>query len=280
MAKSTKGGDEKFHPANPDLKRKFVRIRTGILEHIANGKFTQNSMAVYLLLHLRCNYGTGICSTTVESLASNWPDWQSPRSNGDDPHRTKVRAILDCLQRLRDSGYISYPKGTGQRGVYPILIDKYECTRGILKGWSLDVAATTDFDNPVYTWSSPTDFGEVYGDLCSQQWSQHGCQVCGECGVRCTVTVGASMEVSRVLSATLQNIQELTRRQNGREVQNLQNLNRPASGGGVKTEPVKVAFNIEDEEDLSDGDEGEEPLDERKASMAAFNIEDDEDTLR
>ena len=76
----------------------------------------------------------------------------------------KLNTAQVSLGRLRDNGYIKYPEGTGKRGVYPVLIDKYEPQVGPCKGWSLNAAASDDYDNPVYDYISGTPYGEAYGE--------------------------------------------------------------------------------------------------------------------
>jgi hypothetical protein len=73
------------------------------------------------------------------------------------------------MRHLRANGYIDYPEGSGQRGNYPIFIDKAEPTLGPLRGWRLRLAAgepgSSDFSNPWYQYFSPTPFEEAYPDV-------------------------------------------------------------------------------------------------------------------
>jgi hypothetical protein len=216
-----------FVPTTPRLLDNFIRIRNGIKEHVKEGAFTQNTWCVYTLLHLHATWKTGICCTTVDSLAAAWGDWISfhgAKEGGNSKHRT----ILDCLQRLRDMGYIRYPKGNGQLGTYPILINKYEPTRGALRAWQLNAAQTTDFRTPVYDYTSPTPFSEAYG------------QSPGESGVsmaaRDVVKEGVTVDVTRVPSATLQDVLRLYKtvqdREDGKDGKDGQQINGPGSFDG------------------------------------------------
>ncbi len=136
----------------PDVRiTPHIRIREGLWEHIAQGRLTPHDLAVYMTLYRHAKWGTGICITTAASIAGNWGG------------QMNLNTAQVCLGRLRDDGYIKYPKGTGNRGVYPVLIDKYEPQIGPCKGWSLNAAASDDYENPVYDYISGTPYGEAYG---------------------------------------------------------------------------------------------------------------------
>ena len=163
-----------FRPVAPAMREGgFIRLRQGIFEHIASGKMTPIDFAVYVTLLKWANWRTGICMTNSISLASNWGNWSSTvdrKSDGEETMpNTKERSIQNSLLRLRKRGFINYPTGDGTRGSYPVLIDKFEPTLGMLVGWSLDAAATTDLENPVYRYVSSTPFWEAYGEKYTAQ---------------------------------------------------------------------------------------------------------------
>jgi hypothetical protein len=149
----------KYHDKNvepklviPDVRiTPHIRIREGLWEHIAEGKLTLTDYCVYSTLLHRAKWGTGICMTSAASIAGNWGG------------QMKLNTAQVSLGRLRHNGYIKYPEGTGKRGVYPVLIDKYEPQVGPCKGWSLNAGASDDYDNPVYDYISGTPYGEAYG---------------------------------------------------------------------------------------------------------------------
>jgi hypothetical protein len=136
----------------PDVRiTPHIRIREGLWEHIAQGRLTPHDVCVYLTLHRHAKWGTGICITSAASIAGNWGG------------QMKLNTAQVSLGRLRHNGYIKYPEGTGKRGVYPVLIDKYEPQVGPCKGWSLNAGASDDYDNPVYDYISGTPYGAAYG---------------------------------------------------------------------------------------------------------------------
>lgn len=136
----------------PDVRMTpHIRIREGLWGHIAEGKFTMSDYCVYSTLLRHAKWGTGICITSAGSIAGNWGG------------QLKKNTVQVSLRRLREEGYIKYPKGVGSTGVYPVLIDKYEPQIGACKGWSLNAEASEDYENPVYEYISSTPFSEAYG---------------------------------------------------------------------------------------------------------------------
>src|ERR1039457_6163329 len=148
-------------PKEPELNNDggFLRLRHGLKEHIRKGYITSNDFAAYYTLHCFADWTTGICETTAASLAAMWGDWEC---------KDKKRAFRTALERLRERAYIDYPLGGGEHGVYPVLINRAEPTKGLLKGWRLRLRAgkpgSSDFSNPWYEYVSPTSFYDAYGE--------------------------------------------------------------------------------------------------------------------
>jgi hypothetical protein len=116
----------------------FTPIRNGLREHIQEGKIPPFDLGVYTAIHLLANWSTGICQACALSIAFFFgsPSWKT--------------RIQKSLRRLRDRGYIQYPKGGGMRGAYPILIHKYEVTVGERKGTRLNAWKHGDLVKPEY----------------------------------------------------------------------------------------------------------------------------------
>jgi hypothetical protein len=150
-----------FTPIVPKLRDSgFIRLRSGIFQHIREGLMTGTDFIVYCTLLNYADYSTGIVETTAASLAATWAHLNDAKD--------KKESVQNSLQRLRKNGYIIYPKGSGIRGPYPVLIDKYEPTVGALIGWSLNLSKSNSFENPVYDYVSPTAYGEAYGGYYSR----------------------------------------------------------------------------------------------------------------
>jgi len=132
----------------------YTPIRNGILDHLQLGRLTPLEFGVYVLLHLRANWSTGVCSTCALTLACQFGD------------STSKRQIQDALARLRRKGYINYPKGVGSRGGYDVLIHKYEPRQGRLCGTRLDAWKHGPLCKPEY---EPVD-----GESADGRWSVEG----------------------------------------------------------------------------------------------------------
>jgi hypothetical protein len=104
----------------------FTKIRNGILEHINAGKFSPSDLGVYLFLHRTCDWRTGIYKGTAIGIAFGF---------GNVYHKNVVK---HALSSLREARFINYRLGTGSKGYYSILIDKFEPTFGPLKGQRLN----------------------------------------------------------------------------------------------------------------------------------------------
>ena len=116
----------------------FSPIRRGLIEHIREGKFCPSDLGIYTFLQLTADWATGVCYTCAAGIASQFGD----------PGLKEL--VQKALRRLRQNGYINYQRGHGQRGLYPILINKYEPTVGALCGMRLNAFADNSLDDPVY----------------------------------------------------------------------------------------------------------------------------------
>src|SRR2546423_5257975 len=116
----------------------FTRIRNGLYGHIKAGRMSPFDLGIYVFLHLRVSWTTGTYQGCALTIACDFGD-------------PKLKEhIQKSLRRLRDRGYINYPKGNGSRGGYPILINKYEPTAGELLGTRLNAWKNGDLCQPEY----------------------------------------------------------------------------------------------------------------------------------
>ncbi len=122
----------------PGLMTGFSPIRRGLIEHIREGRFCPSDLGIYTFLLLTADWATGVCYSCAAGIASQFGD----------PGLKEL--VQKALRRLRQNGYINYQRGHGQRGSYPILINKYEPTVGALCGTRLNAFAENGLDKPVY----------------------------------------------------------------------------------------------------------------------------------
>jgi hypothetical protein len=116
----------------------FIPIQVGIFEHIGDGRMTMNMWAVYSVMLKEADYETGIWMGCAEKARAAW--------NSSMDIRTAQRA----MKELREGRYTKSFQKNGQRGNYPVLINKYPVRFGSRKGMRLNAEATTVPENPVY----------------------------------------------------------------------------------------------------------------------------------
>jgi hypothetical protein len=116
----------------------YTPIRNGILEHLQQGKLTPLEFSIYMLIHLRADWATGIyrgCALTLAYQFGN-PGLQVQ--------------IKDALLRLKRKRYLNYSPDKGRKGGYEILIHKYEPREGRLIGTRLNAWKYEDKAAPEY----------------------------------------------------------------------------------------------------------------------------------
>jgi hypothetical protein len=116
----------------------FTPIRRGILDHLRGGKMCPFDLGVYVALHLRADWSTGVYRGCALALAYDF---------GDSNLRDHIKK---SLFRLRERGFINYPKGDGMRGSYDILINKRDVTSGERAGMRLDAWKHGKLAKPEY----------------------------------------------------------------------------------------------------------------------------------
>lgn len=116
----------------------FIQIRNGIKKHLDRGVLGLVDLAVYVQIHLQCDYSTGIWHGSAAKIAATTP-------RGADE-----RAIRRSLEHLDEIGFIKRFNVQGKRGNYPVIINKYVPQSGAVMGKRLNAEATTDWRHPVY----------------------------------------------------------------------------------------------------------------------------------
>jgi hypothetical protein len=125
-------------PADKPPSKLFIPIQVGVFEHIGDGRMTINMWAVYSVMLKEADYETGIWYGCAEKARAAW--------NSGMDIRTAQRAMKD----LRERGYTKSFQRNGERGNYPVLINKYPVRFGPRKGMRLNADATIAPENPVY----------------------------------------------------------------------------------------------------------------------------------
>ena len=114
----------------------FLQLRRGLIEHLTQGRIGPTECLLYVLISCLADPSTGIWRGSAGSLA--WVSNINPRTCRDD------------LEKLESKGYVKRFQTPGSHENYPILVDKYECSHGAMKGKRLNSVATTDWGHPIY----------------------------------------------------------------------------------------------------------------------------------
>lgn len=100
-------------------------------------------LGAYSMLHLSCDWGTGIWRGTAETLSHCFGGGRYSK------------AIQDNLGKMKGNGLIWYPDGHGSMGGHSILINKYMVWTGPLRGYVLNA----------FAFKTEDDFGYELPDL-------------------------------------------------------------------------------------------------------------------
>lgn len=104
---------------NKNTEGGFVPIRRGIYEHLSDGRMTGKELMIYTTLHLKADHLTGICYK-VSGVALGLLLKESTNY---------INRIMRSLER---KGYIKRLSHRGQVKHYPVVLNKYLTSNGIL----------------------------------------------------------------------------------------------------------------------------------------------------
>jgi hypothetical protein len=114
----------------------FVQLRRGLQEHVTNGSMSVGQLGIYCLLLMNADPSTGIWRGSAGLLAA---------VSGESP-----RTCRDAFERLEGAGYIKRFAVQGRHGSYPILVHRFDCSDGAMKGKRLNALNTVDSKTPIY----------------------------------------------------------------------------------------------------------------------------------
>jgi hypothetical protein len=124
--------------------RRFAIVRD-LQDHLIAGRIDFFDLGIYLTIHWQADFATGVWWGSAAKLHATGAGGFS------------LRHVQRSLQTLRAIGFLAPfhkggPRGHkhGQRGNYPVLLNKYRPLSGALRGKWLNAAASTDWRHPVY----------------------------------------------------------------------------------------------------------------------------------
>jgi hypothetical protein len=119
----------------------FVQLRRGLQEHITNGSMSVGQLGIYCLILWNADPSTGIWCGSAGVIAA---------LSGESP-----RTCRHALDRLEKAEYIKRFFVQGSRLSYPILVHRFNCSDGAMKGKRLNALETKDYRHIVYEGSEP-----------------------------------------------------------------------------------------------------------------------------
>lgn len=97
----------------------FWRIRRGLYNHVADGDITGQELMVYIAIHMHADYETGVAMKMSAPFLARFLD-------------VAESLVGRRLRALEKKGYIKRLSHRGQVRHYPIVINKYLTSRGML----------------------------------------------------------------------------------------------------------------------------------------------------
>lgn len=114
----------------------FVQLRRGLMEHVMNQQMTMTEFTIYILLIIHADPSSGVWRGSAETIAQTYG--------------FPTRTCRDIFQRLENNKYLRRFITKGKKGIYPVLINRFECTDGAMKGKRLNAFKSTSLVDLVF----------------------------------------------------------------------------------------------------------------------------------
>ena len=113
-------------------------VMRDLQDHLIAGRVSALDVGIYTIIHWQADFKSGV-----------W--WGSaPKVHATAPRGLSLRDVQRSIQTLTDVGFLKPFHKHGQRGNYPVLLNKYEPLSGALKGFRLNAASSDDWKQPKY----------------------------------------------------------------------------------------------------------------------------------
>ncbi len=114
----------------------YAPIRRGLLDHLIDRRIHRDEYHLYVCMIMRADHRTGI--------------WRGSAGIASSLFDVPLRTARDCFEKLEEKGYIKRFMKPGSKSAYPILINKYECSEGVVKGKRLNAETTISLSEVQY----------------------------------------------------------------------------------------------------------------------------------
>jgi hypothetical protein len=98
----------------------FIQLRRGLSEHVRDGRLSFFEASLYVFILMDTNPATGLCYGSAGLFAA--------------VYGLSNRTCRDALEKLENKGYLRRFPTRGKHGSYPILVNKFRCSDGAMKG--------------------------------------------------------------------------------------------------------------------------------------------------
>jgi len=114
----------------------FIQLRRGLSEHVRDGRLSFFEASLYVFILMDAHPATGVCfgSAGLFSAVYGIPS----------------RTCRDALEKLEIKGYLKRFPTRGRHGSYPILVNKYRCSIGAMKGMYVNCSKSVNYESIIY----------------------------------------------------------------------------------------------------------------------------------
>lgn len=114
----------------------FIQLRRGLSEHVRDGRLSFFEAALYVFILMDANPATGLCFGSAGLFAAIYG--------------ISSRTCRDALEKLELKGYLRRFPTRGKHGSYPILVNKFRCSDGAMKGKYVNCSKSTSYTSIFY----------------------------------------------------------------------------------------------------------------------------------
>lgn len=114
----------------------FIQLRRGLSEHVRDGRLSFFEASLYVFILMDTNPATGLCYGSAGLFAAIYG--------------ISNRTCRDALEKLENKGYLKRFPVRGKHGSYPILLNKFRCSDGAMKGKYVNSEKSTSCASIIY----------------------------------------------------------------------------------------------------------------------------------
>lgn len=129
----------------------FIQLRRGLSEHVRDGRLSFFEAALYVFILMDTNPATGLCYGSAGLFAA--------------VYGVSSRTCRDALEKLDEKGYLKRFPTRGKHGSYPILINKFICSIGAMKGLYVNCEKSETYKTVCYLKCDEGVNDSVYDDV-------------------------------------------------------------------------------------------------------------------